>query len=278
MLYRAFNPVFLKMYSYIATQVDWLADILLILAFVIFFVIIHASTQKWVKIKEGHEIVGYYIHQVSLIYAVMIGLIAVASWENFNRTQQYETTEGSSLANLYRIASHLPSNVKEPLQDEIISYARLMISDEWPAMQAGGESALTYKTAATIEKILSSFNPGTEAASNLQEESFSQFQSFLNARRMRLSQNQSGMPLILWVNLFVGAFITISFAFLIYAHYPIRQLIFTAMVSLLIAMQLSLIIEFEYPYQGVIVLRPTGWENFLQKIETHSFYSRLDWK
>jgi hypothetical protein len=254
-------------------NISWLTTLAIVVGPIILFVLIHALTQPLLKIKEGEEIVGHYIHQVSLIYAILLGLISGACWVNFDRTLRTVGTEQNALMNLYRIGNHLPPSVGEPLKSEIIDYAKTVIHEEWPAMTRGEESLLSSQKAARIKKIQGSFSPETEAESNLQEEALSQAYDFMDARRHRLFQSQEGIPLVLWVVILVGGFLTVAFLFLVYAAHPFRQLAFTVMVTLLISIQWALIIEFSHPYQGIIVIPPFDWERFLHlTAATTSFY------
>jgi hypothetical protein len=249
----------------------WLPP-LFIAIMVAIFVGAHFIVQRMLKVKDANEIAGFVAHQIGILYAVLLGFIAVTSWSNFDRSALTAENERDALADLYRIANNLPDKTKEPIEDLSLRYATLMVTEEWPAMQNGGQSQEAAQASEGIFNALASFQPKNKNESNLQKQGLKEATNFLNLRQERLKQNTEGLPNIIWWILLVGAILMISITFFIHPINRTRQLIMTGMLTVLIGMQLSLINEFIYPFRGAVSVGSEGWKTMVDRISTHQFY------
>lgn len=249
----------------------WLPPLSIVIM-VALFVAAHFMVQRSLKIKEGNETVGFLAHQIGILYAVLIGFIAVTSWNNFDNAALIAENETNSLADVYRIANNFSKETKERIQTLALRYAKLLVSKEWPLMQEGGESKAANQTAGEIFDALASFQPQAKNEANLQKQGLKEVLLFLDNRRERLDKNLEGFPNVIWIILLVGAILMIGITFFIYPYNRIRQLIMTGMLTALIGMQLTLINEFAYPFRGTIIVSPTRWEKMIEKIQNQNFY------
>ena len=147
-----------------------------------------------------------------------------------------------------------------------------MPKEEWPAMQHGDQSKEAYLVALRILDAINQLNPKSLHESQHPIKSLSLVHSFLNARRTRLNQNDEGMPAMLWWTLLIGATFMIGFTFYLRQTNHRHQLFMTGILSALIGLLFSLILEFEYPFRGKLTVPPTGWTKLAEKIESKELY------
>ncbi|MFZ0502110.1 MAG: hypothetical protein WAM44_00290, partial [Chthoniobacterales bacterium] len=67
----------------------WLFAILTIAVTIVVGLISLFATRKWVRSIHGsehshNEVVGYYLGAVCVFYGITLGLLAVATWQNYN--------------------------------------------------------------------------------------------------------------------------------------------------------------------------------------------------
>src|SRR5207244_3612959 len=90
---------------------------------------------------EAHqEVAGFIIAIVGVIYAVMLALVVIAVWEQFEGARAIVEREANQLAGLYRLTDALPAGARPRLRQGIADYTRIVVDDEWPAMQRGQAS------------------------------------------------------------------------------------------------------------------------------------------
>src|SRR5262249_36104581 len=102
-------------------------------------------TRRWVAQHWAPEnnIVGLFLSAVGVVYAVLLAMVAVAVWENFNHVQNLVTEEASEVLNLFRDVEGLPTETRERVRSHLRDYVEVVIADEWPTMQLGQSTRAT---------------------------------------------------------------------------------------------------------------------------------------
>src|SRR5215470_16809341 len=71
-----------------------------------------------------NDTVGAIFSAILVMYAISLGLIAVASWGNASVAAAAASDEASHIATVYRTLSGYPQPLQDDLKDSIISYAQ----------------------------------------------------------------------------------------------------------------------------------------------------------
>ena len=261
------------MLFYLMEHADWIVTVLIVSAMVVFFVGLHYVVIRLTPSNNSeNEIASIVTHLIGMLYAVLLGFIAVSAWGDFDHAAQNAKVEQNAMADLYRISSDFPSRQRDSIQADILQYAKLMPEQEWPAMQHGVQSPEAYTVALRIIQQVNGLKPSSQYESNVQLESVTLAHSFLDARRARLNKNDEGMPTMLWLTLLIGATIMIGFTFYLRQSNYVHQLFMTGILAALIGLLFSLILEFEYPFRGKLSVPSTGWTKLVENIEANQLY------
>jgi hypothetical protein len=212
----------------------------------------------WRGFREHNDITGFILTIVGAIYAVVLGFVAVVVWEQYEASRQNQQHEVNVLSSLFHVAEALPDSAREPLRDEIATYIRLVVNEEWPAMRKGSDSVAAGKAAGKIVDTVIGVQETSK--SNVAVEALTLVGSFMDARRQRLQDNHSGIPLLLWLALLAGGLITVGLGYLFGIESLRFHAIATGCVAAMIALILVLIARLDYPYQGDSGIPPTDWE------------------
>ena len=84
-----------------------------------------------------NDLVFYTTSGFSLFYGLLLGLLAVAAYQNLEQVRQNVFGEASSLASLYRDASLYPEPVGSEFRDLLKDYTLYVIYKDWPAHRKG---------------------------------------------------------------------------------------------------------------------------------------------
>ena len=88
-------------------------------------------------------------------------------------------------------------------------------------------------------------------------------------RQLRILAAQRDLPGSIWIAVIAGAVITIGFTFLFGTENVWAQISFVSMLAALIAVNIYVVIEFEYPFLGyTIVEPPEGYKLLLEKAQS----------
>jgi ABC-type branched-subunit amino acid transport system permease subunit len=108
--------------------------------------------------------------------------------------------------------------------------------------------------AVEITKTVLTIEPATENQKAIYPELVSDTNSLWQCRRARISTATHGVPAIEWFTLIAGGAITVFFTYFFGLESLRLQLIMTAMVVILIALNLVLVLLFGYPFQGDLAI------------------------
>jgi hypothetical protein len=212
--------------------------------------------------KKGsglNEILGDFLQYFGVIYGLLLGLLAVSTYQNFEDAERAVTNEASALAALYRDVSVYPEPYRTELTDLTREYTRYVIEEAWPLQRAGVIPEGGVQRAAAIYERLVTFEPQTKAQEALHEATLRQFNTFFEYRRTRLYSVNSGIPTIMWLTVVVGAVINILLIWL----FDLRlgtHLLLGGLISFFTATMICLIALLDNPYRGEVSIPPEAFQ------------------
>jgi hypothetical protein len=84
--------------------------------------------------RQHNDVAGFIYAVLGVTYAVLLGLMVVAVWEEWNSAAVTADDEASSLAEIFWIADRMPESDGHHIQELARVYARVVVNEEWPLM------------------------------------------------------------------------------------------------------------------------------------------------
>ena len=215
--------------------------------------------------KQHNDVAGFIYAVLGIAYAVLLGLVVVAAWEQFQTARNTTEREASELAEVFWLGHRLPEAEGHRLQELARSYARVVVDEEWPLIARGGSSPRAWELMDEIRLTIQNMNPDTEAEQVLYEQGLERVYDLADARRDRLLDAREGIPPILWVVLVVGAIVTVGFTYLFGLDDTTTHMLMVALLALVIGLILFTIGSLEYPFRGDVHLGPDAFELVLKR-------------
>ena len=215
--------------------------------------------------KQHNDVAGFIYAVLGIAYAVLLGLVVVAAWEQFQTARNTTEREASELAEVFWLGHRLPEAEGHRLQELARSYARVVVDEEWPLMAGGGSSPRAWELMDEIRLTIQNMNPDTEAEQVLYDQGLERVYDLADARRDRLLDAREGIPPILWVVLVVGAIVTVGFTYLFGLDDTTTHMLMVALLALIIGLILFTIGSLEYPFSGNVRLGPDAFELVLKR-------------
>ena len=225
------------------------------------------------ELRERHnDVAGFVFASVGVVYAVLLALMVIAVWEQYQRARETVETEANAVAEIAWLAHRLPDSERHQLQEQAQSYAREVVDQEWPLMEQGMEegrgSPQGWELLDDMRATLQNVEPRTGAEQELYAEGLDQIQRLADARRMRLVQATEGMPTVLWAVLIFGGVVTVGFTYLFgLGNAWVHRLMVLALAAV-IALALFAIGVMEYPFSGGARIPTEAFELILERFET----------
>ena len=215
--------------------------------------------------KQHNDVAGFIYAVLGIAYAVLLGLVVVAAWEQYQIANDTTEREANELAELFWLGQRLPPTEGHRLQELTRSYARVVVDEEWPLMARGKSSPRAWALIDEIRLTVQNLNPDTEAGQVLYEQGLERVHDLADARRDRLVEAKQSIPGILWVVLVTGAIITVGFTYLFGLDDTTTHTLMVALLALIIGLVLFTIGSLEYPFRGDVHLGPDAFELVLKR-------------
>lgn len=209
---------------------------------------------------ESNDMVSFYLSAFGVFYGLTIGLIAVATWENFSSVDANVSQEASAISACYMDISRMPAPHAQELQGLMKEYVRYTIEDAWPIQQKGQiPKGGTERLTAFYDRLLA-YEPTTESQKILLAEAVMQFNKIVELRRQRLQAVPSGLPPVIWIVVLVGAFLNIVLTLFFVTENLTFHVWMTTLLASLIGLLVFLIAAMDYPFRGEFSVSPEALE------------------
>jgi len=250
----------------------WLYEVPVAIAlplFVALFVgvslLIVLALRKWIPRDddggpEWDRVLGYAMASYGVLYGVTLALIAAASYEDYRGVEEIVLQETSAISVLYRDASGFPEPIGSELQSVLIEYTDNVITVDWVRQAGGVIPSHTSPQLTEIEQLLFDFQPANESESNLHAATISAFNQFLGDRGARIGATAQEIPPILWVVLYVGAFINAVLIGLVEVRRLRSHLLMAGLVAAFVGLVIFAIASFDHVYAGEVAIDTTLFE------------------
>lgn len=245
---------------------------LFILLFAVVGVVAHAIFRRFVSQKtliEGHEVAGFIVAVVGVLYSVVIGFLVGAVWTDFSAAQETSNAEAGYVSDAYNLASLLVQPQHEDLQRLIARYAievRDVELSPRSEKRADNSVALLLRAVQLTAKM-----PPPESAgfgrilenNTIRAEVLDSLRHVGDSRRQRLVQSQDRLPPGMLEALTLGAVMVVAFAFFFGVEGFFKQMVMTALLAGSIGLFFGLVIELSLPYSGAVEISRDAWNDVI---------------
>ena len=202
-------------------------------------------------------------------FAVLIGFVVFLAFESYDTSRSGAEAESRSVVQMFETAQFLPQPASAQLSGELVCYARNVVNQEWPAMQAGTLSDTLNPWAVAMFRTLQTVQPRSAAAQTAYSKWFDQVSDRENARADRTHGAEGVIPAPLWIVLLLTAAIIFAFM-LLFADSGEPAFVQASMmggVAIVVASTLVLLWFLDNPYHsGIGGLRPVAMERSLNQL------------
>jgi hypothetical protein len=198
---------------------------------------------------------------------MMVGFSAYLVLNKYNTSQNTVRSEASNVEELDWLAEQLPEPERGEIQELAITYARVVVDEEWPLMRDGQTSPSAGTLADDLWRSIEGFEPGTTAEQAVYAQELERVDDLDQAREIRLLNVSEGLPPVLrFVLVSLGMDTILSFYFV---GIKARWLHILAVSTLPggIALIIFAIFVLDRPFGGDLRVGPNAFEMVLDNVE-----------
>jgi hypothetical protein len=152
---------------------------------------------------------------LGVAFAVLLAFVLFLAFEGYNRARDGASREAVAVTQLLRITRLFPEPQQDELRGDLVCYARAVVTDEWPKMNAGGESALAADWLAATESTVDRTPVDSTRTEVALGQWLDQMTERREGRRARLEEAHSAIPSTVWLMLVLGAGLTVLYLLLL---------------------------------------------------------------
>jgi multisubunit Na+/H+ antiporter MnhB subunit len=194
--------------------------VLILWAVIALAVALSVLAHRWRKSEETHEyqvVLGF----VGSAYGLLLGLLVVFAVGHYSDTRREAQREASSLVALWDALDVYPGETRDAVRHDLICYMRAIVADDWPAMERGSRLE-DPRTLAFGDRVRGGIR-GLPLDDERQRAAYGRSSTLISdagaSRQQLLFFTEPEVPTVLWVLIYVGAFLLV---FLVGTHYAER--------------------------------------------------------
>jgi len=215
---------------------------------------------KWIHGQDRtNEMVSLNIASFSVFYGILLGLVAVGVYANYQSTGDLVEREASTLSALYSDTNALPEPARTQLLGDLRAYAKETIEKDWPTQAKGIVPTGGTAWVQTYQSHLLLVHATTRADEIAFAEASGQFEKLVELRSNRLVKVTSGIPDLLWSVLLIGAAFTVGIIWMLDMQINVHAIL-TAVLSAFLGIVIFLVADMDKPFRGDVLATSDAYE------------------
>jgi hypothetical protein len=217
-----------------------------------------------------HEVAGFLIAVVGVIYAVVLAFVVVISWEQYTAAATDAASEAGAIGSLYRDAVALGPQGRQ-LRRAVSQYAHQVAYVEWPYVAKHlEEDPGTSRELNTVWKAVTQLKTTATQAELARRAVDDITQANVN-RRERIDQSGSQLPTPLWIVVLAGGVLTIGFCYFFSLENVRAQAAMISILAALIALSVFVILALDLPFSGDVAVQPAALHDEINEFCSYNF-------
>jgi hypothetical protein len=102
-----------------------------------------------------------------VMFGVSLGFSLFLVWQQFNTARQTTENEAISVQQVHDLAARFPESEQERIKELAVSYARVVLEEEWPSLKQGRPSPRAQTLLDELRRSVEGLNPQTAAQAAL---------------------------------------------------------------------------------------------------------------
>ncbi|MET0867314.1 MAG: hypothetical protein ABWY35_04385 [Pseudorhodoplanes sp.] len=205
--------------------------------------------------RDINTVLGFLLNAFALYFGVLLALLSIAVFENHNKAEDSAVREAASVIKLYRDLRAYPEETQKELASILHKYVDEVIGPGWQIQARGGINATEILILNDLHHRIGAIQPTTVGEAARYGETLRALDSFVEARRLRISAGNAAIPKIMWFIVLVGAGMNVVVIWM----FDLRQVthaIIGGTISLFIGLVIYMVAVLDTPFRGVRGIKP----------------------
>jgi Protein of unknown function (DUF4239) len=217
-------------------------------------------------LQKNHEVAGVTFGVLGTFYGLVLAFVIVAAWGRFNQANANAHVEATALESLYKLGAGFSEPMRTQLDSAVLEYTHHVVEQEWPQMADKSYHAKKGRALKPWSTVLS-YHTADSREQMLVGKAIDQLNVIGQARNLRILFYEDDLPSVVWIVIYLGCAITISFSYFFGSNVFRAQAVMCALFSILLGITILAILELAHPYQGVVTIPDEPFRYALLRME-----------
>lgn len=201
---------------------------------------------------------------ISSSATVLIAFVIIMLWQNLQNAKFNVQEEVNALSQIVIGSKSLPLQAQQQINNAVKQYSSLVIDKEWPLMAVGKKSPETERAFENIYTTIMNYTPRGEIETIFYHDLLTDCGVAYSRRHARIDQIGSIIPTSLfYILLFTMLLIIVSVSLVTPKTEKKSNIILLIIMFMMIGIDISLIMSFDFPYSGEISIKSTPFSEIL---------------
>jgi hypothetical protein len=235
-------------------SVAWMALVIFLATYLIAWSVDWLVTSLAVKNEraKGFKAVSPgMLPPLGILFALLVGFIAVEVWGNFDKAKTAVTTEASALRAVVLLAGSFPQQ-RMSIYALVNRHIDESVNKEWPEM---AQQRMTLETLPTalIEALHGTLalKPTDESQRAAQSEMVKEIHTALDARRQRIVISESALGTVKWVGILLQGLCTLVAIAVVHSDNRLARALSLTLFATGVALSMLLIAAYSRPFTSI---------------------------
>ena len=217
--------------------------------------------------SDTNEVINGFFSVIGTLYSILLGLVAISTWENFGYVETIASKESTAIVQLYRNVGLLEEPISSQLHQDIEDYLNYVIHTAWPAHKMGKAPEGGTIILTNFHSRLSNYHPRNKEQEIFLAQVLSSFNNVIEDRRIRMHYVlDSGQSPIIWLFIIAGSVLTLSCGFLFHLPSLKAHLFMNTLLSSLLSLIAFLMVTIDQPFRGEMSVTPAAYSSTLSAL------------
>lgn len=204
---------------------------------------------------------------LSALFLLCLAIAVVVPWTTADSAKSNTYSESDAIVRTYRAAGDLPAPTSDEVQEDLRSYVRFIVDEEWPAMASGDLRSRSAEMLVDIRSKVAALTPGDPDAVIVQETVLEEVQGLLSARRQRGADAATTTPAVILVLTLLSGLAVLVFPFAAGARPRGASLAPLMVMAVMLGVAIFLTFDIVHAFDGSLKVEPDAFRAALVEFD-----------
>lgn len=220
-----------------------------------------------VSLLQAHySATGAIYAALYVMFGISLGFSLYLVWQEYEAATQTVEAEAAAVARLYWLADLYPDPQRSRVQDLAVSYAQVVVKDEWPLMSKGQVSPHAEQLMRQLAVAVRELDPKNDFQNGLYADALGRLDVLIANRALRSSEVREGIPSVVWFVMVAGAVITVGFTYLFAMRSFKLHAVATGALTIIVVLLLFTVGILNHAFNGDVRIGPEAFELALRQM------------